>query len=713
MTVAQLTIQTAQPKTADPLRSLGPRAGLEPRQSPGRHQETPPLVREVLVSGGRPLDLKTRSWMESRFGADFSGVRIHDGGKAAESARALKARAYTVGSHIVFGSGQLSPESRRGRWLLAHELAHVAQTRAGTGASGEHAVEADASRAATAALSGHRPHLAQHHDGTRIYRFGEPENVPDVTYISTQGAQRFLNEAVAYHQAWGLSPVRITSVEALVDDLARGTSRLGRIRIVLHAAEIGIYSSLFTGEPRLSLQAARLEAYAQSDIAGLTHDIGTWVNMTPSLINAILTHLRSAHPGMLTPFGIETSGTPTGTLATMFQRATELYALTRARTPANASQADPIIAGLNTLLADLRQRLQTEANITAAQAQALQTAIQDAVAASGWTFSFTFSGTQSQQVAQASRAIGAGFRDKLNRARQRFDRDSWIDIRGCNVGTNSDYLRAVSRFFGRADALPHVSGPDWYQVFPRLVAETLRNDAAIDALAGDANVQIALNRWSVITGARTQLAFLRSFYQLEIMRRQAAARAAAPGPPTLGSGLLLQVPAWPVLLPPLSGGLPTPAADQVVMDLLQLPPRLELAEPGLFRQRPSLSLGMPRWDPMIQLAQDALDRLNGPNAELRYYFHAGLVLPVYQGPSQQAFRLYMLHSLREQAMDNWLDSQWSTAAPGLAALKARAWNFGDARRVTALVETHEEDAPAGAEMVFPPDPRYWQHIRRI
>ncbi len=711
MTIAQRTIQTAQPKTASPLRVLPPVAGLEPGRSLDRqHQETPPLVREVLASGGRPLDPGTRTWMESKFGVDFGHVRVHADGRAAASARALKARAYAVGPHIVFGPGQFSPESSRGRWLLAHELAHVAQARPGAGTPTGHALEADASRAATAVLGGSRPRLSQHHDGTRIHRFGEPENVPDVTYISTQGKKGFLKQAVAYHRAWGLSPVRISSVEDLVNHLAQGTSRLGRIRIVMHAAEIGVYSSLFTGEPRLSLEAGRLEAYAQSDIAGLTHDIGTWLNMTPAVVNAILTHLRTAHPGMLTPFGLETSGVPTGTLATLFQRATELQAVTQARTPANAVQADPIIAGLNTLLADLRQRLQSEANITSAQAQALQ----DAIRAAPLTFSgITFAVTQSQQVAAASRAIAGGFRDKLNRARQRFDRDSWIDIRGCNVGDNPDYLRAVSRFFGRPDALPHVSGPDWYQVFPTLGAETLANDAAIDALAGDPHVQTALNRWSAITGARTQLASLRSFYQSEIISRQAAAEAAAPVAPTLGVGLLLQRPVWPAWLPPLSGGLPTPTADQVALDLLQLPTRLELAEPALLQRPRALSLGMPRWDPMVQLAQSALDRLNAPNAELRYYFHAGLVLPVYRGPSQQDFRLYMLHSLREQAMDNWLDSQWSTAAPGLAALKARAWNFGDARRVTGLVETHDEDAPPGAEMVFPPDPRYWQHIRQI
>jgi hypothetical protein len=87
----------------------------------------PPLVHEVLGAPGHPLDFATRSFFESRFGHDFTQVRIHSDDRAAESARSVGARAYTVGRHIVFGSGQLQLGDDRGRWLLAHELAHVTQ----------------------------------------------------------------------------------------------------------------------------------------------------------------------------------------------------------------------------------------------------------------------------------------------------------------------------------------------------------------------------------------------------------------------------------------------------------------------------------------------------------------------------------------------------------------------------------------------------------
>lgn len=88
----------------------------------------PTIVHEVLRSSGRPLDAATRAVMEPRFDRDFSGVRIHDDTRAAESARAVNARAYAVGEHVAFGAGHYQPHSSAGAQLLAHELAHVALT---------------------------------------------------------------------------------------------------------------------------------------------------------------------------------------------------------------------------------------------------------------------------------------------------------------------------------------------------------------------------------------------------------------------------------------------------------------------------------------------------------------------------------------------------------------------------------------------------------
>ena len=87
----------------------------------------PPIVHEVLREPGRPLDTGTRHFMESRFGRDFSGVRVHTGAKAAGSAGAVSALAYTAGRDIVFAERQYAPDNPAGLRLLAHELSHVVQ----------------------------------------------------------------------------------------------------------------------------------------------------------------------------------------------------------------------------------------------------------------------------------------------------------------------------------------------------------------------------------------------------------------------------------------------------------------------------------------------------------------------------------------------------------------------------------------------------------
>jgi hypothetical protein len=86
---------------------------------------------------GRPLDPVTRAFMESRFGHDFSGVRVYSDDRAAASAEELNAKAYTVGRSVVFNRRFYSPGSEEGDRLLAHELAHVIQQ--GRGGAGQQA----------------------------------------------------------------------------------------------------------------------------------------------------------------------------------------------------------------------------------------------------------------------------------------------------------------------------------------------------------------------------------------------------------------------------------------------------------------------------------------------------------------------------------------------------------------------------------------------
>lgn len=118
-----------------------------------------PVAPPVPQTSGQPLDAATRATMEARFGHDFGRVRVHADGHAAHSAWSAGARAYAVGSSLVFGRGEYAPGTAEGRRLIAHELSHVVQQRGGR-ASGSHlgagAAEREADHAAEAALAGGR-----------------------------------------------------------------------------------------------------------------------------------------------------------------------------------------------------------------------------------------------------------------------------------------------------------------------------------------------------------------------------------------------------------------------------------------------------------------------------------------------------------------------------------------------------------------------------
>ncbi len=115
----------------------------------------PSVVHAGLQEKGTSLETETRAFMESRFGHDFSGVRVHTDAKAVASARAENASALTVGQDILFNSGHYNPKTFVGRDLLAHELAHVVQQEKGNDAgAATNALEHEANHAAQTISSG-------------------------------------------------------------------------------------------------------------------------------------------------------------------------------------------------------------------------------------------------------------------------------------------------------------------------------------------------------------------------------------------------------------------------------------------------------------------------------------------------------------------------------------------------------------------------------
>ena len=105
----------------------------ETLQAKSKHGETPSVTPNLesrinsLKGGGQSLDSASRSFFEPRFGHDFSNVRVHSDSAAADTAKSINARAFTLDNHVVMGSGEYQPNSPSGKRLLGHELTHVMQ----------------------------------------------------------------------------------------------------------------------------------------------------------------------------------------------------------------------------------------------------------------------------------------------------------------------------------------------------------------------------------------------------------------------------------------------------------------------------------------------------------------------------------------------------------------------------------------------------------
>jgi hypothetical protein len=86
-----------------------------------------PQAIRTQLGRGRSLESSVQSRMASVYGQDFSHVRIHTDSRATELSNRFNARAFTVGEHVAFGTGEYKPGTLIGDALIAHEMAHVMQ----------------------------------------------------------------------------------------------------------------------------------------------------------------------------------------------------------------------------------------------------------------------------------------------------------------------------------------------------------------------------------------------------------------------------------------------------------------------------------------------------------------------------------------------------------------------------------------------------------
>ena len=197
-------------------RAVGtPRFAVPPVTAPHRAIATatpaataPAHVHDVLRAGGRPLEAGPRTDLERQLGHDLGRVRIHTGTRAAASARAVGARAYAVGRHVVFGAGEFAPATHTGRQLLTHEVVHTLQQK-----------QAAATPAGSLRLAARHEHAEREAD--RIARAGDRTAAAPVAVTATP-----LQLASQPAPAGGAARQRIEQAARLLQQTSAGPAML-------------------------------------------------------------------------------------------------------------------------------------------------------------------------------------------------------------------------------------------------------------------------------------------------------------------------------------------------------------------------------------------------------------------------------------------------------------------------------------------------------
>ncbi|MEP7270473.1 MAG: DUF4157 domain-containing protein, partial [Acidobacteriota bacterium] len=435
--------------------------------------QLPEEVHAVLRGAGEPLEPTTRHSMESRFRFDFGKVRIHTGDSATRSAAALNAHAYTVGSQIAFGSNEYAPHSERGEHLLAHELAHTIQQ--------QHS---------------QRPSLQRAEFGT---------------YVSTKGAQNYLDAGARYFTEWGFPNVkRVGTVKEVLDDLDRSRGTIDKFRIVSHGNSTGLELGNIHGMTSQPTEGYDMKDWFTRQGSEFTSETRFRKHFTdakyPTLVNEtffqrIIRDLRKDTKTMLpilTRLGADkdTPATDSPTGIVMRAMADRFYLgkvkLDTGGVPSfkNRGILDQFIsaristfqpASVHSVAAaqqpDVEKAFGEFAAALGAAFDAAGLNFDDVDASGASTLADTYLDPNSSgpklhsdittSLGEAKEG-GGSFLKKLRSVKGKIGSSTQIEIRGCSVGEDITTLDSFREFFGEAGKLPSISAPDLFQYFFQL-----------------------------------------------------------------------------------------------------------------------------------------------------------------------------------------------------------------------------------------------------
>ena len=325
------------------------------------------------------------------------------------------------------------------------------------------------------------------------------EHVPDIVFI-IPGTDPTVQSTVDFHEFFGFRGTRLkrfSSIENMISQLASASTAINRLRIVAHADREGIFSPMVEGDSSVNIESDQLRAFIQGDGPWLFTKIGEFHffgsgSAASQIAEVILQHIQqdTNHQSVLTPFNITSLSFIRPELVNYILCAVTTLSIQgnhieKDGTALNTAEKDALSFVFDKILEVSRQNVIDGGNYTGVTATNLDN-LRDSIR----NFSFQdygFSpGTSDlstdtmNSIVVSVQALRNNFRTNLESVQQRFSGTSWVDIRGCRAGTDRDYLRAISEFFGTAGNLPHVSGPTWFQKFPTIGFRDFSGSADID-----------------------------------------------------------------------------------------------------------------------------------------------------------------------------------------------------------------------------------------
>jgi hypothetical protein len=325
---------------------------------------------------------------------------------------------------------------------------------------------------------------------------GKPERVPQLVYVADFPNDGFLGEASKYYEFFGIPVEPVKSVHEILLDLAKRQGVFQRLAIVSHAHPRGMLLPMFSGATK-GTNKEFFRELAKSDYDGLilmspfeerTAHMFPW----KTRIGPIMSAARKKNAAVLKPLGLDKDGTPPdGDLSEFFFHCMDAVLLkvpgsvTLKKKQLLSDQKKTLHTFIDEILNQLTMRLEPKPingrKVTADEWKALRASL-TAINFGDLNMTADFdlnlepdSMNLFPSLTAFVKAVRGGLRTQIGAARARFDATSRIDIRGCRVGNDAEYVEAIGEFLGRPNARPTVTGPQRFQQYAALFFDTLNS----------------------------------------------------------------------------------------------------------------------------------------------------------------------------------------------------------------------------------------------